>query len=186
MDGTLQDTSDSIVVDTTRRIFADLCDPQAVNAATDHAWKAKLWQALEEAGLTLAWVPEEAGGTGASVADAFDIARISGQFAVPVALGETLLAGWVIAKAGQQCQPGPMTVAGMRDGAPIVAESNGRLTGRAKHVAFAREASRIVVIAERDGQSVIAGVAPDNCTFVDRPIDMGGERVDIVFQRCAN
>jgi len=182
MDSTLQDTSDNIVIETTRRIFADLGDPQTVNAAADDAWKAGLWQALEEAGLTLAWVPEAAGGTGASVADAFDIARISGQYAVPVALVETLLAGWLLAKAGQRCQPGAMTVAAMRDGAPIVAQSNGRLNGRAKHVAFARDASRIVVVADRDGQSVIAGVSPASCTLVDRPIDMGGERADIVFE----
>ena len=182
MDCTLQASSDSIVAETTRRIFADLCDPQTVNAAQDDSWKVRLWRALEESGLTLAWVPEEAGGTGAVVADAFDIARISGQFAVPVALAETLLAGWVLAKVGRQCGSGPMTIAPMRDGPAIQADAEGRLTGRAKYVAFARDASRIIVMAERDGQGVIAAISPANCKISDRPTDMGGERVDVSFE----
>ena len=174
MDAILQDSSDSIVIETTRRIFVDLADPQTVNAAKNDDWKTDLWQALEESGLTLAWVPEAAGGTGATVADAFDIARVSGQYAVPVALGETLLAGWVLALAGRQCEAGPMTIAPMRDGPPIVADSAGRLNGRAKYVAFAQQAKMIVVIAERDGKCAFAGVLPNDCILSDRPTDMGG------------
>jgi len=177
----LEDGSESIVAETTRRIFADLCDPQTVNAAKNDAWKDKLWQALEESGLTLAWVPEEAGGTGASMIDGFDIARISGQYAVPVALGETMLAGYALAKAGRTCEPGPMTVAPMRDGKPIVIDADGRITGRAKSVAFARSARQIVVAGERDGKSVVAGVAPADCGLTDRQTDLGGERCDVTF-----
>ena len=178
----MQDSSESIVVETTRKIFADLCDPQTINAAKDDKWKTALWQALEEAGLTLAWVPEENGGTGAGMIDAFDIARISGQFAVPVALGETLLAGWLPAKAGQQCETGPMAVAPMRDGPTIKVDNNGRLNGRAKYVAFARSATLIVVLAEREGRPVIAGLSPSACNILDRPTDMGGERADVAFE----
>ena len=75
----MQDSSDNIVVETTRRIFQDLGDPQTLNAAADATWKPKLWEALEESGLTLAWVPEAAGGTGAATIDAFEIARIAGE-----------------------------------------------------------------------------------------------------------
>lgn len=178
----LQDSSDSIVVETTRRIFADLCDPQTVNAAKDDAWKQDLWQALEESGLTLAWVPEEAGGTGAKMADAFDIARISGQYAVPVALGETLLAGWLLAKAGQTCEAGQMTLAPMRDGASIEVDADGRLHGKAKHVAFARTANMIVVVGERNGVTIVAGVKPGDCLIADRATDMGGDRADVTFE----
>lgn len=177
----MEDGSESIVAETTRRIFADLCDPQTVNAAKDDAWKDTLWQALEESGLTLAWVPEDAGGTGAAVIDAFDIARISGQYAVPVALAETMLAGWALAKAGQTCEPAPMTIAPMRDGRPITIDADGRVSGRAKSVAFARTARQIVVVGERGGTTVVAGVAPADCALTDRQTDLGGERADITF-----
>ena len=51
--------SDNFVAETAARIFADLADPQDINKARDDGWKAALWQALAENGLTLAWVPEE-------------------------------------------------------------------------------------------------------------------------------
>ncbi len=54
--------SENIVAQTAERIFTDLADPQTINRdKTDHG-KARLWQALTEAGLPLAWVPEECGG----------------------------------------------------------------------------------------------------------------------------
>ena len=56
--------SENIVTETAARIFADLADPQTVNRAKDGAWKDALWQALADAGLTLAWVPEDQGGAG--------------------------------------------------------------------------------------------------------------------------
>jgi alkylation response protein AidB-like acyl-CoA dehydrogenase len=40
----------------------------------------------------------------------------------------------------------------------------------------------IVVIAERAGKTVIAGVSPSDCNIADRPTDMGGERADLSFE----
>ena len=45
--------TDTLIIDTTARIFQELADPQAVIAAVDDSWKAALWNALEESGLTL-------------------------------------------------------------------------------------------------------------------------------------
>src|SRR3954454_15684854 len=58
-------TESAIVAETAARIFADLADPQEINRAKDGAWKEPLWRALADAGLTLAWVPEEQGRAGA-------------------------------------------------------------------------------------------------------------------------
>ena len=60
------------------------------------AWKAPLWQALADAGLTLAWVPEEHGGAGAELADGFAVLGVAGRYAAAVPLAETLLAGWLL------------------------------------------------------------------------------------------
>ena len=76
--GNVVSESGDIVTDTATRIFADLADPQTVNSAKDDGWKAPLWQALADAGLTLAWVPEDQGGAGASLADGFKVARRGG------------------------------------------------------------------------------------------------------------
>ncbi len=57
--------TDSIIVDTATRIFRDLCEPKTINAAEDGVWPQALWDALEESGLTLTWVPDTLGGAGA-------------------------------------------------------------------------------------------------------------------------
>jgi hypothetical protein len=80
--------SGNILAETATRIFADLADPQTINREGDGAWKAPLWHALAEAGLTLAWVPEALGGTGGALDDGFNIIGVAGRFAAPVALAE--------------------------------------------------------------------------------------------------
>src|SRR5437763_13110948 len=67
--------SDNIIVDTATRIFSDLCEPQTVNAAEEGHWPAELWNALEESGLTLTWVPDNLGGAGAEMLDGFAVLR---------------------------------------------------------------------------------------------------------------
>jgi len=103
--------SDPIVAETAARIFADLADPQTINRAGDARWKDPLWHALAEAGLTLAWVPEELGGAAASLAEGFAILGAAGRYGLPVPLAETMLAGWLLARAGIDAPAGAMTVA---------------------------------------------------------------------------
>ena len=45
--------TDSIIVDTATRIFADLCAPDTINAAEKGTWPEALWAELEESGLTV-------------------------------------------------------------------------------------------------------------------------------------
>jgi len=63
------------VAQAARRILGDVADPQSTNRAKDDAWKVPAWAALEEAGLTLAWVPDALGGAGAELADGFAVLR---------------------------------------------------------------------------------------------------------------
>jgi acyl-CoA dehydrogenase len=140
--------SDSIVAETAARIFADLADPQTINAAKSDAWKAPLWSALEESGLTLAWVPEAQGGAGADLAEGFEIAGVAGRFAVCVPLVETLLAGWLLAQAGIKSPTGIMTIAPVRPKDRLTLGPDGTLSGRARAVPYARDAAHIAVLAE--------------------------------------
>ena len=73
--------SDHIVTESAARIFADLADPQTINRLDGGAWKAPFWQALSDAGLPLAWVPEKLGGADASLADGFALLGVAGRFA---------------------------------------------------------------------------------------------------------
>ena len=64
----MADNTDNIIVDTATRIFQDLCEPDTINAAEKGEWPKALWDALEESGLTLTWVPDKLGGAGADAA----------------------------------------------------------------------------------------------------------------------
>lgn len=173
--------TDSLLVDATTRIFQDLCDPRTVNAAKDDTWKATLWEALEESGLTLAWVPEQAGGAGASIADGFDILAVSGRFAAPVPLGETLLAGWLLGAAGLDCACGPMTVAPSRLRDRISITSDGTLSGRALGIPFASTVETLVVLADQDGETHVVRVAAKDCTIAAAPGLSGDGRDAVTF-----
>ena len=76
--------SESLIAETHARILRDLGDPQTVNKAGD-GWKAPAWAALEEAGLTLAWVPEDLGGAGADWPTASPCCARPGRFAAAAA-----------------------------------------------------------------------------------------------------
>jgi acyl-CoA dehydrogenase len=149
--------SESLIVDTATRIFRDFCDPQTVNRAADDAWKAPAWAALEEAGLTLAWVPEMQGGAGADLADGFAALREAGRFAVAMPLAETLLAGWLLARAGIASPKGAMTCGPTRDGERLTLAGNGTLSGALRAVPFAKSAKHLAVLARREaGGSAVA------------------------------
>jgi len=154
--------SEGLIAETTRRILGDLADPQAVNKAGD-GWKAPAWSALEEAGLTLAWVPETLGGAGAETVDGFAVLRQAGRFAAAIPLAETLLAGWLLSQAGLRVPAGTLTVAPVREGDTPLFDSKGNVTGHAHAVPFARDADHIVFIAQKVQGSVVALVPRANC-----------------------
>src|SRR5262249_16279005 len=156
-----------IVADTAARIFADLADPQTINHAKDGSWREPLWRALTDSGLTLAWVPEEHGGAGASLADGFEILQVAGRFALPVPLGETLRAGWLLARSGIEAPAGAMTVAPVRPKEIVALSRDGTLSGRARGVPFAREAQHIAVLATRGDNPMVALVEAKDCRVIE-------------------
>jgi acyl-CoA dehydrogenase len=175
------DESGHIVAETAARIFADLADPQTINQAKDGSWREPLWRALAESGLTLAWVPEEHGGAGAGLADGFEILQVAGRFALPVPLGETLLAGWLLSRAGIAAPAGAMTVAPARPNDHIALKVDGSLSGRARGVPFARAARHIAVLATRGGSPTVALVAANGCRVTEGRTLAGDPCDDVVF-----
>src|SRR3954463_16580130 len=139
--------SDNIVAETAERIFADLADAQTINADSQGNWKAPLWQALTDAGLPLAWVDEELGGSGASLAEGFGVLSAAGRFAISVPLAETMLAGWLLAQAKISSPGGAMKVAPASPKDRIVGGGDGPLWGRARGVPCARAPRHIAVLA---------------------------------------
>lgn len=171
--------SEGLIADTTRRILGDLADPQTINKAGD-GWKAPAWAALETAGLTLAWVPESLGGAGAETADGFAVLRQAGRFAAAMPLAETLLAGWLLSRAGIAAPKGAMTCGPAREGDRLSLAANGTLSGALRSVPFAKDAKHIAVLARRDGGgAAVALVAASQARITDGT-GIGGDPLNAV------
>jgi len=167
----------SLAAETTTRIFRDLGDPQTLNSARDESWRAPLWSALEEAYLTRAWVPESLGGAGAGIADGFEVLRIAGAFAVAVPLAETLLAAWLLARAGLEAPAGILTPAPVREGERLDMAHDGRVSGRARGIPFARDAAHVALLARRGERPMVALVERAQCA-IEPGADLAGEPRD--------
>jgi acyl-CoA dehydrogenase len=171
--------TDNIIVDTATRIFADLCEPATVNAAEEGTWPTALWDALEESGLTLTWVPDTLGGAGAELLDGFAVLRAAGRANAPVPLAETLMAGWLLAQAGIEAPAGPLTIAPIHADGHIDLLSDGKLRGRARQVPFARNAGHLVVLARRNGGASVV-LVPAGAVTISQGTSLAGEPRDTV------
>ncbi|MBL6951109.1 MAG: acyl-CoA dehydrogenase [Alphaproteobacteria bacterium] len=168
------DEAQSLVADAASRIFRDLGDPQTINNAEDDSWRAPLWSALEEAGLTSAWVSDELGGAGAGIGAGFAVLRVAGEFAAPLPLAETLLAGWLLGMGGIVLPGGAMSVAPTRRGDTLTLGADGVLSGVARAVTFAAEVEHLAVLAQGSGGAVVALVTVADCACRDGR-NMAGE-----------
>jgi acyl-CoA dehydrogenase len=171
--------SENIVAETAEKIFADLADAQAINHDKQGTWKAPLWQALSEAGLPLAWVPDRLGGSGASLAEGFSVLGAAGRFAVAVPLAETMLAGWLLAQAKIASPEGEMTVIPASPKDRITLNSDGSLSGRARGVPFARQAKHFAVLTSGNGGWLIALVDATKGR-IEAGLGLGGDNSDTV------
>jgi acyl-CoA dehydrogenase len=171
--------SENIVAETAEKIFADLADAQTINHDKKGEWKAPLWQALTEAGLPLSWVPEDCGGSGASMAEGFSVLSAAGRFAIAVPLAETMLAGWLLAQAKINSPDGEMTVAPASPKDHITLNADNSLSGRARGVPFAKDAKHIAVLANGGHGLSIALVKGGDCR-IEPGLNLGGDNNDTV------
>jgi acyl-CoA dehydrogenase len=149
----------SLLSDTVTRLFGDLATKELIESAEKGVWPDKLWRALEEGGLTMPLVSEEGGGAGGTWPDAHVVIRASGRHAAPVPLAETIVAGWLLSRAGIEVPLGPITLAPVRDGERLALSRAGggwTVSGTATRVPWGRAAAHVVTVAEVDGATLVA------------------------------
>ena len=183
----MTDTSDisSLITESATRIFHDRCDPQAINNAKGVCWKEPLWRDMEENGLTLSWVDEERGGAGVGIAAGFDVLYVSGKFAVPAPLGETMLAGWLLSQAGIAIPKGPMSVAPCVRQDRISIDGKGALSGTARSVPFANETRHLVLLVQGEDAPAAALVETKHCNISEGASIAGDPQGDVTFEGVA-
>lgn len=150
------DDLSGIVLDQADRLFADVVTPQRLAAADRGEWPAAVWDAVEQAGLPLALVPEAHGGVGLAPAAAFLLMRRAAYHTLPVPLAETMMAAALWSQAAGEAVPGTLTLAPT---SPLDVMRIGRsgdgyiLHGSAGRVPWGAQAAHALVFARAADQS---------------------------------
>jgi acyl-CoA dehydrogenase len=171
-----EDTAEAELTEVFDGLWARHGGPDVVAAAEQGSWPTGLWNALADAELPWVSVPEHAGGAGGTLADGCAVWRSAGRTACPLPVGETALAGWLLAAAGLTVPRAPLSVFPT---AGTLRVSGTTLSGLADRVPWAMEAAGVVgLVPGDDGLSVVL-VAPGDVT-VRRSHNMAGEPRDEV------
>jgi acyl-CoA dehydrogenase len=103
----------ALVAEHSERLFAELSTPDRLAAVDRGEWPAEAWRQLAASGFVDSLVPADAGGAGLDARDAFALVRLAGYHALPLPVGETLLARalWCDAGGTLDALDGPWTLA---------------------------------------------------------------------------
>ena len=176
----------TILADTCTRLFTDRVTQDLLEQAEKGTWPGDLWQAVEESGLSLPQIPEAHGGAGGSWEDAQVVLFAAGRFAVPLPIGETMIAAWLLAEAGLDVPLGPLTVAPVHLGDRLALARVGdgwTLSGTATRVPWGGAAGHVVVAVEGEGGPVVALVKQGHAR-VEGDVNLALEPRDtLVFDR---
>jgi acyl-CoA dehydrogenase len=156
--------TESLIEATAERLFGDHITPRLLAAAEQGQFSTEAWHAVEEAGLPLALVPEDAGGFGMPAAEALTILRVAGKHAVPLPLAETMAAGWLLSGAGLDIPNGPLSIAPVTKGEALTLARRGsewHLSGTITRIPWGRDAAAIAVLVSFQGTPMVARLGPD-------------------------
>ncbi|RZT86326.1 acyl-CoA dehydrogenase [Pseudonocardia sediminis] len=118
-------------------VFVDAYDRDAVGLDTD------LWKTCEQTGLARMTLPESAGGSEGTLADAAALLEAAGAHAARVPLAETdLLGGWLAHAAGLDVPDGPLVAVA----ADLDVAADGTVSGTLPRVPWGRAVSTVVVL----------------------------------------
>lgn len=173
----------ALIDETAAKIFRDHCTKDLVDEAERGVWPAELWQTLEETGLTLSAVPEKLGGSGGTLGDAMTVLHQAGQYAAPLPLAETFMAGSILSAAECAVPEGPLTIALGESPDSLSLLSQDRdiwvLSGTARRVAWASNASTIVFVVAH-GPDTFVAILDRSMLRIEPGTNMAGEPRDTV------
>ena len=107
---------DPMLLDQFARLLDDAADAAAVRDVESGGSAQAMWSAFAGSGFLDALVPEERGGAGLLLGDTGPLIALLGAHAVPVPVGETMVARALLAEAGQTAPDGPILLADLSRG----------------------------------------------------------------------
>ena len=103
---------DNLFADALGQLLADQCTPETLRSLEKQASPTHpLWTAIHASGFADALVPEDQGGAGLSLGDAYPLIELCGQHAMPFPFAETLLGRAWLAQAQLPVPEGALTFA---------------------------------------------------------------------------
>lgn len=168
----MSDDVKDLLRDEAGRMLANLCTPEAVNAAGHGGMARALWAAVEGSGLHLSCVSEAAGGAGLSLGDALPMLRRFANFAAPVPMADALLAALLLDRAGVEMPAGLVALA-------HVAVTFGDSAGGQVKVPYGRHAACVVVWQAQGDKLRVALLDTSGARF-EHGENLAGEPIDIL------
>ena len=144
------DALSAIIIEQADRLFRGEVTRERMAAADRGEWPAAIAEAIEQAGLALALVPEAQGGVGLPPADALRLIRRSGYYTLPVPLAETMIAAALWSQVSGAAVASTMSLAptGVADAIGIERSADGYvLHGKAQRVPWGTQVGHVVVYA---------------------------------------
>lgn len=172
-----------ILLESANRLFKEQFEPSALHRAEASAWLADEWRQIEQAGFPLALVPEAKGGVGLEAYDAMKLIQEAGAFAVPLPLGETMMANWLLSLAGLKLAVGPASFcpASLSDTLTFTKAQGGwHVSGTLHRVPWGRVASVVAASVVIEGQVHIARLAQAQIT-VSTSVNLAAEPRDTLM-----
>lgn len=96
------------------RMLAASCPPATVRAIERGADYAGVWAEIDASGFLDALVPESAGGAGLSLSEVAPLVQAAARQALPLPVGDTIVARWLFATCGKTAPRAPIRVASSR------------------------------------------------------------------------
>lgn len=174
----------NMLVEMVDRLFREMMssgmpDP-SINDVSD-----PLWSSIEDLGLCDIFLPEAEGGFDGSWQDAFIVFNLLGVHAIPLPLGETIVAKKLLIDAGIESPSGAITIGTCCDGVVVKNDSSGELqfNGTVKAVPWGAYSSHIVLALSQNGEDSLVLLATDDASSTIRYSNEAEEsRCDIGFE----
>ena len=119
----------SELIDPFARLIEDVCTPAAIREIEQGGDSGPMWNAFLESGFLDALVAEQSGGAGLSLNDAAPLIALLGRHAVPLPVGDTMIARALLAAAGMEAPEGPIAIATGAGAVPFAAVASHILSG---------------------------------------------------------
>lgn len=134
-----------MILEVVERMLKEHVDKDLVNLLEQGNWSPKVWNLFEENGMTVVAISEENGGAGGDLEDLLHIVRLTGKYATPIPFAETTLANYLLEYMNLQVVDELATYMLSADQAYTL--EDGKLTGEAIHIHWARHTKRLVTLA---------------------------------------